>query len=69
MAESQAEMSFELLMQELQLGAEQVEGFIIEGMCVCGKVVWFINVGLRLLFSLHLIHYGGYVCVCVPDLT
>lgn len=31
MAENQTEMSFELIMQELQLGSEEVEGFIIDG--------------------------------------
>ncbi|KAK8725783.1 hypothetical protein OTU49_010479, partial [Cherax quadricarinatus] len=32
MAESQSEMSFEVIMQELQLGPEEVEGFIIEAL-------------------------------------
>ena len=32
MAETQSEMSFELIMQELQLPSEEVEGFVIEGM-------------------------------------
>ena len=60
MAESQSEMSFDLLMQELQLGPEQVEGFIIEGELLCVFVCMCVYIHLCLWLVSFDSHFAGF---------